>query len=59
MHIDVPEKAVVGEQVGVRVTLVNRLNEDLPAIVVLANNPDYRFVGLEDFEVAQVSNFSF
>ncbi|CAL4120943.1 unnamed protein product, partial [Meganyctiphanes norvegica] len=44
---------VVGiwEQVGVRVTCVNHNKRPVSAVITLANNPDYRFVNVNGFEV--------
>ncbi|XP_047738800.1 LOW QUALITY PROTEIN: uncharacterized protein LOC108672298 [Hyalella azteca] len=52
LRVEAPERAGAWEHVGVRVTALNRHLEDVTAHITLAHSEQYKFVALEDFDVA-------
>ncbi|XP_076052838.1 CD109 antigen-like [Oratosquilla oratoria] len=54
LSVEAPSRVGLWEQVGVRVTTVNHLSYTVTAIIVLANNPAYRFVSVEGFNVGDI-----
>ncbi|XP_068245267.1 CD109 antigen-like isoform X1 [Palaemon carinicauda] len=56
ISVEAPERAGLWEQVGVRVTAVNHKLYPVEAVIVLANNPAYKFVNVEGFETTDPSS---
>ncbi|KAK8746520.1 hypothetical protein OTU49_017065 [Cherax quadricarinatus] len=50
LSVEAPTRVGVWEQVGVRVTAVNHHRFPVNAIIVLANNPAYKFVDVQRFD---------
>nr|XP_045614119.1 alpha-1-macroglobulin-like [Procambarus clarkii] len=50
LSVEAPTRVGVWEQVGVRVTAVNHHYFPVNAIIVLANNPAYKFVNVQKFD---------
>lgn len=55
LSVEAPGRVGVWEQVGVRVTAVNHHRFPINAIIVLANNPAYKFVKVDGFDAVDVS----
>ncbi|XP_042871742.1 CD109 antigen-like [Penaeus japonicus] len=54
--VEAPGRVGVWEQVGVRVTAVNHHHFAINAIIVLANNPAYKFVKVDGFDAVDPSS---
>ncbi|ROT84489.1 TGF-beta-1-binding protein [Penaeus vannamei] len=56
LSVEAPGRVGVWEQVGVRVTAVNHHRFPINAIIVLANNPAYKFVKVDGFDAVDPSS---
>ncbi|XP_047485026.1 CD109 antigen-like isoform X1 [Penaeus chinensis] len=56
LSVEAPGRVGVWEQVGVRVTAVNHHHFPIHAIIVLANNPAYKFVKVDGFDAVDPSS---
>lgn len=56
MNVEMPESCMLGEQIGVRVTIFNNLPFEIEVVVVLARSLDYKFVHVGPY--GQVSSYN-
>ncbi|KAJ6219290.1 hypothetical protein RDWZM_005102 [Blomia tropicalis] len=56
MNVEMPPSCVIGEQIGVRVSIFNYLPYEIEVIVILARSFSYKFVHVEPFGVVQSYN---
>lgn len=56
MNVEMPENCMLGEQIGVRVTIFNNLPFEIEVVVVLARSLDYKFVHVGQY--GQVSSYN-
>ncbi|CAG2105524.1 unnamed protein product [Medioppia subpectinata] len=56
MNVEMPSVCVIGEQIGVRISIFNYLPYEIEVIVVLARSYDYKFVHVESFGRVQSYN---
>lgn len=56
MNVEMPPSCVIGEQVGVRISIFNYLPYEIEVVVILARSFDFKFVHVESFGVVQSYN---
>lgn len=56
MNVEMPSACRQGEQVGVRVTVFNYMNNNIEATVALSSSPDYKFVHVEEHGIVRSYN---
>lgn len=49
MNVEMPSTCIIGEQIGVRISVFNYLPVEIEVIVILARSFDYKFVHVEPF----------
>ncbi len=54
MNVEMPSTCLLGEQIGIRISIFNYLPYEIEVILVLARSPDYKFVHVEPFGRVQV-----
>ena len=54
MNVEMPSVCLIGEQIGIRISIFNYLPYEIEVIVVLARSPHYKFVHVEPFGRVQV-----
>ena len=54
MNVEMPSVCMIGEQIGIRISIFNYLPYEIEVIVVLARSIDYKFVHVEPFGRVQV-----
>lgn len=56
MSVEMPSVCVIGEQVGIRISIFNYLPYEIEVLVILARSLDYKFVHVESFGRVQSYN---
>jgi len=56
INVEMPSVCMQGEQVGVRVTVFNYMEDHMEATVVLKGSQDYKFVHVEENGVVRAYN---
>lgn len=56
MNMEMPTVCVIGEQVGIRISIFNYLPYEIEVLVILARSMDYKFVHVESFGRVQSYN---
>ena len=56
MNVEMPQSCVIGEQLGVRISIFNYLPYEIEVIVILSRSLDYKFVHVESLGQVQSYN---
>lgn len=56
MNVEMPSSCLLGEQIGIRISIFNYLPYEIEVVVILARSPDYKFVHVESLGRVQSYN---
>ncbi|KPM04684.1 LDL, Prenyltransferase and alpha-2-macroglobulin domain-containing protein [Sarcoptes scabiei] len=56
MNVEMPTSCLLGEQIGIRISIFNYLPYEIEVVVILARSPHYKFVHVESFGRVQSYN---
>lgn len=56
MNVEMPPSCVIGEQIGIRISIFNYLPYEIEVVVILAKSSEFKFVHVESFGMVQSYN---